>query len=156
MQDRLDFSHTFGSAVKGMLKLLFLVTLLIHPMSGMMAQQIMHSVGNHRIEIEGEKMRPGRALSISGLGCPMASDHFAQAKKMRSWNFLTSQFGFAEMLVGILAIDQGQVSFGVANAAVGGLALAFFSDRDDRIQKEIDEGVQAYNRCQILNRGFFY
>jgi len=56
MRDRLDFSHTFGSAVKGMLKLLFLVTLLIHPMSGMMAQQIMHSVGNHRIEIEGEKM----------------------------------------------------------------------------------------------------
>ena len=107
MRDRLDFSHTFGSAVKGMLKLLFLVTLLIHPMSGMMAQQIMHSVGNHRIEIEGEKMRPGRALSISGSGCPMASDHFAQAKKMRSWNFLTSQFGFAEMLVGILAIDQG-------------------------------------------------
>jgi len=43
------------------------------------------------------------------------------------------------------------VSFGVANAAVGGLALVFFSDRDDRIQKEIDEGVQAYNRCQILN-----
>ena len=117
----------------------------------MMAQQIMHSIGNHRIEIEGEKMRPGRALSISGSGCPMASDHFAKAKKMRSWNFLTSQFGFAEVLVGLLAIDQGRVSFGIANAAVGGLAMAFFSDRDLRIQTEVDEGVKAFNRCQILN-----
>ena len=147
----MGFSDTFGSTVRRKLKLLFLVTLLIHPMSGMMAQQIMHSVGNHRIEIEGEKMRPGRALSISGSGCPMASDHFAKAKKMRSWNFLTSQFGFAEVLVGLLAIDQGRVSFGIANAAVGGLAMAFFSDRDLRIQTEVDEGVKAFNRCQILN-----
>ena len=151
MADRMGFLDTFGFAVKCMLKLLFLVTLLIHPMSGMMAQQIMHNVGNHRIEIEGEKMRPGRALSISGSGCPMASDHFAKAKKMRSWNFLTSQFGFAEVLVGLLAIDQGRVSFGIANAAVGGLAMAFFSDRDLRIQTEVDEGVKAFNRCQILN-----
>tara|TARA_B110000879_G_scaffold211095_1_gene302782 strand:- start:1055 stop:1510 length:456 start_codon:yes stop_codon:yes gene_type:complete len=151
MLERQGFSDVFRAVFMPMLRLLFLVTLLIHPMSGMMAQQIMHSVGNHRIEIEGEKMRPGRALSISGSGCPMASDHFAKAKKMRSWNFLTSQFGFAEVLVGLLAIDQGRVSFGIANAAVGGLAMAFFSDRDDRIQKEIDEGVQAYNRCQILN-----
>ena len=151
MADRMGFSDTFGSTVRWKLKLLFLVTLLIHPMSGMMAQQIMHSVGNHRIEIEGEKMRPGRALSISGSGCPMASDHFAKAKKMRSWNFLTSQFGFAEVLVGLLAIDQGRVSFGIANAAVGGLAMAFFSDRDLRIQTEVDEGVKAFNRCQILN-----
>ena len=151
MLERQGFSDVFRAVFMPMLRLLFLVTLLIHPMSGMMAQQIMHSVGNHRIEIEGEKMRPGRALSISGSGCPMASDHFAKAKKMRSWNFLTSQFGFAEVLVGLLAIDQGRVSFGIANAAVGGLAMAFFSDRDDRIQKEIDEGVQAYNRYQILN-----
>ena len=151
MLERQGFSDVFRAVFMPMLRLLFLVTLLIHPMSGMIAQQIMHSVGNHRIEIEGEKMRPGRALSISGSGCPMASDHFAKAKKMRSWNFLTSQFGFAEVLVGVLAIDQGRVSFGIANAAVGGLAMAFFSDRDLRIQTEVDEGVKAFNRCQILN-----
>lgn len=116
-----------------------------------MSQHMMHSIGNHRIEIEGKKMRPGRALSISGSDCPLASQHFAQAKKMRTWNGFISQLGFAEAVVGALAIDQGRMSFGIANAAVGGLALVFFADREDRIQTEVDEGVKAFNRCRIFN-----
>ena len=91
------------------------------------------------------------ALRIANATCPLASQHFAKAKKMRSWNFLISQYGYAEVIVGILAIDQGRMSFGIANAALGGVALTFFSDRDKKIQEELDEGVEVYNRCQLLN-----
>ena len=132
-------------------KLLFFVTLSFHTISAILSQEIMHSIGNHKIEMEGVKVKPREALRIANATCPLASQHFAKAKKMRSWNFLISQYGYAEFLVGILALDQGRMTFGIANAAVGGVALTFFSIRDKKIQEELDEGVKAYNLCQLLN-----
>ena len=132
-------------------KLFLFVTLSLHTMSAVLSQEIMHSIGNHKIEMEGVKVKLREALRIANATCPLASQHFAKAKKMRSWDFLISQYGYAEVIVGILAIDQGRMSFGIANAALGGVALTFFSDRDKKIQEELDEGVEVYNRCQLLN-----
>ena len=132
-------------------KLFLFVTLSLHTISAVLSQEIMHSMGNHKIEMEGVKVKLREALRISNATCPLASQHFAKAKKMRSWNFLISQYGYAEFLVGVLALDQGRMTFGIANAAVGGVALTFFSIRDKKIQEEFDEGVKAYNLCQLLN-----
>jgi hypothetical protein len=133
-----------------MLKPLFLFIVFAHLLGSVSAQEIMRSLGNHKVELAGKKMRPGKALNLANSLCPMASSHFAKAKKMRTWNILISQFGATEVILGLLAIEQGKMSFGVANAAVGGIALTFFSDRDVEIQGEIEAGVKAFNRCQFF------
>jgi hypothetical protein len=133
-----------------MLKPLFLFIVFAHLLGSVSAQEIMRSLGNHKVELAGKKMRPGKALNLANSLCPMASSHFAKAKKMRTWNILISQLGATEVILGLLAIEQGKMSFGVANAAVGGINLTFFSGRDVEIQGEIEAGVKAFNRCQFF------
>ena len=132
------------------MKPLLLFIVFAHLLGAVSAQEIMQSIGNHKVELEGKKMRPGKALSLANSLCPMATPHFAKAKKMKTWNILISQFGATEVILGLLAIEQGNLSFGVANAALGGVAFTFFSDRDAKIQEEVEAGVKAFNRCQFF------
>lgn len=107
----------------------------------------MQTKGHHKILLEGKTMRPGRASQLVSFDCQDARNHFIKAKRMRTWDIVISQFGIAEFIVGAFAIDRGQMVFGVANAAVGGVFMTMASNRSARIQHEVDEGVKAYNRC---------
>jgi len=121
--------------------------MLLPPLS---SQQLMREVGRHRVELEGETMRPGRAFRVVNQECPLAGPHFAKARKMRTWNAAFSLFGVTEVVVGVLAIEQDRLAFGIANAAVGGIIEGVLSNRNDQIQKEVEEGARAFNQCHFM------
>lgn len=114
------------------------------------SQQLMHTLGNHKVELEGEKMRPGRAFKIANQECPLAGPHFAKARKMRIWNAVLLQVGIVEIVVGVLAIERDQLAFGIASAAAGGTVEGILSNRNDRIQREVEEGARAFNQCHFM------
>ncbi|MBL6866569.1 MAG: hypothetical protein ISQ97_05690 [Flavobacteriales bacterium] len=114
------------------------------------SQQLMHTLGNHKVELEGEKMRPGRAFKIANQECPLAGPHFAKARKMRIWNAVLLQVGIVEIVVGVLAIERDQLAFGIASAAAGGIVEGILSNRNERIQREVEEGARAFNQCHFM------
>ena len=114
------------------------------------SQQLMHTLGNHKVELEGEKMRPGRAFKVANQECPLAGPHFAKARKMRIWNAVLLQVGIVEIVVGVLAIEQNQLAFGITAAAAGGIVEGILSNRNERIQWEVEEGARAFNQCHFM------
>jgi len=50
------------------------------------AQEMMSRGKRHKVELEGESLRPARAFQITHSVCPIAGEHFAKARKMRRWN----------------------------------------------------------------------
>ena len=114
------------------------------------SQQLMHTLGNHKVELEGEKMRPGRAFKVANQECPLAGPHFAKARKMRIWNAVLLQVGIVEIVVGVLAIEQDQLAFGIAAAAAGGIVEGILSNRNERIQWEVEEGARSFNQCHFM------
>lgn len=114
------------------------------------SQHVMQALDNHKVELEGETMRPGRAFQVANQECPLAGPHFAKARKMRIWNAVLLQIGIVEIVVGILAIEQNQLAFGITAAAAGGIVEGILSNRNERIQWEVEEGARAFNQCHFM------
>ena len=69
---------------------------------------------------------------------------------MRIWNAVLLQIGIVEIVVGILAIEQNQLAFGITAAASGGIVEGVLSNRNKRIQQEVEEGARAFNQCHFM------
>lgn len=113
------------------------------------AQEMMTLGRRHKVELEGEKLRPARAFHITHSVCPIAGGHFAKARKMRRWNVVLVNVGIAEVTVSMLAIDQGQLAFGITAGLAGGVLESIISSRANRIDQELESGVKAYNQCML-------
>ena len=115
----------------------------------MEAQEMMSRGKRHKVELEGESLRPARAFQITHSVCPIAGEHFAKARKMRRWNAVLLNVGIVEVAVSILAIERDQLAFGIATGMAGGVMEATISGRMNRIEQELDQGVRAYNQCML-------
>ena len=104
----------------------------------------------NQIEFQGVKIRPGKASETLCSKCEEAKQHFLKAKKMRTWNILLSQIGFAEIIIGVFALDD-ETYKGVIHASIGGALIFLTEERRTKIDREIKEGVKEFNRCQLLN-----
>ena len=113
------------------------------------AQEMMIRGKRHKVELEGESLRPAKAFQITHSVCPLAGEHFAKARKMRRWNALLLNVGITEVVVSILAIERDQLVFGIATGIAGGAMEAIISGRLNRIDAELDLGVKAYNQCML-------
>ena len=113
------------------------------------AQEMMRRGKRHKVELEGEKLRPAKAFQITHSVCPIAGEHFAKARKMRRWNAVLLNIGIIEVAVSILAIERDQLAFGIATGLAGGVMEAIISGRINRIEQELDLGVKAYNQCML-------
>lgn len=113
------------------------------------AQEMMTLGRRHKVELEGEKLRPAKAFHITHSVCPIAGEHFAKARKMRRWNAVLLNVGIAEVTVSMFAIDRGQLAFGITAGLAGGVVEAIISSRMKRIEQELELGVKAYNQCML-------
>lgn len=113
------------------------------------AQEMMRRGKRHKVELEGESLRPAKAFRITHSVCPLAGEHFAKARKMRRWNAVLLNVGIGEVVVSMVAIDRGQLAFGITAGLAGGVVEAIISVRMKRIDEELDLGVKAYNQCML-------
>ena len=130
------------------MRLLFSIALLFFSTT-LSSQNLMKVDSKNRVEFQGEKFRPGQASKNLCVNCEAAKQHFLKAKKMRSWNIVLSQIGFAEIIIGLLAVDD-DISKRIINASIGGGFFLAVEERKRRIQIEINEGVKDFNRCKLL------
>ena len=131
------------------MRLLFSIALLLFSTT-LSSQNLMKVGGKNRVEFQGWKFRPGQASKKLCANCEAAKQHFLKAKKIRSWNIVLAHLGFAEIIIGLLALDD-EISKGIVNASIGGGSFLVVEERKRRIQIEINEGVKDFNRCQLLN-----
>ena len=110
---------------------------------------LMKSRGNYKVEYMGETCRPGRAAVQFCFDCPDAREHFEKAKKLRIWNVVWSQVSVGEMALGTIQWDENATRAAL-NSAFGGWLLSCVGRRERRIQAEIREGIDDFNRCQYL------
>ena len=113
------------------------------------AQEMMIRGKRHKVELEGESLRPAKAFQITHSVCPIAGQHFAKARKMRRWNAVLLNVGITEVVVSILAIERDQVVLGIATGIAGGAMETIISGRMNRIDQELNLGVKAYNNCML-------
>lgn len=113
------------------------------------AQEMMIRGKRHKVELEGESLRPAKAFQITHSVCPIAGQHFAKARKMRRWNAVLLNVGISEVVVSILAIERDQVVLGIATGIAGGAMETIISGRMNRIDQELNLGVKAYNNCML-------
>tara|TARA_Y100000385_G_scaffold286079_1_gene347331 strand:+ start:1227 stop:1670 length:444 start_codon:yes stop_codon:yes gene_type:complete len=130
-------------------QLVVFAMVLVFPSLQLEAQEMMRRGKRHKIELEGESLRPAKAFQITHSVCPIAGEHFAKARKMRRWNAVLLNVGIAEVTVSMLAIDRGQLAFGITSGLAGGIVEAIISVRMKRIDEELDLGVKAYNQCML-------
>jgi|TARA_Y100000385_G_C12728834_1_gene481802 hypothetical protein len=113
------------------------------------AQEMMIRGKRHKVELEGESLRPAKAFQITHSVCPIAGQHFAKARKMRRWNAVLLNVGITEVVVSILAIERDQLVLGIATGIAGGAMETIISGRMNRIDQELNLGVKAYNNCML-------
>ena len=113
------------------------------------AQEMMIRGKRHKVELEGESLRPAKAFQITHSVCPIAGQHFAKARKMRRWNAVLLNVGITEVVVSILAIERDQLVLGIATGVAGGAMETIISGRMNRIDQELNLGVKAYNNCML-------
>lgn len=113
------------------------------------AQEMMIRGKRHKVELEGESLRPAKAFQITHSVCPIAGQHFAKARKMRRWNAVLLNVGISEVVVSILAIERDQLVLGIATGIAGGAMETIISGRMNRIDQELNLGVKAYNNCML-------
>ena len=134
---------------KNEFQLVVFAMVLVFPSLQLEAQEMMRRGKRHKIELEGESLRPAKAFQITHSVCPIAGEHFAKARKMRRWNAVLLNVGIVEVAVSILAIERDQLAFGIATGLAGGVMEATISGRMNRIEQELDQGVRAYNQCML-------
>ncbi len=105
--------------------------------------------GKTRVEFRGVKMRPGQAAKHLCQNCEVARQHFLKAKKIKTWNIVFSQIGFAEIILSLLKIEE-ETSQGITHAAIGGSIFFLIDKRNKKIQKEIKDGISEFNNCHHL------
>ncbi len=125
---------------------IFILSLLLT--DSVFSQELMYVEGSHKVVFQGVKIRPGQALKLSDLNCDVAKQHFAKAKRMRTWNFILSQIGIGEITYGLFVMNI--TTKRVLHSALGGSVLFFISERNQKIEKHINDGVNAFNQCQLL------
>jgi hypothetical protein len=113
-------------------------------------QDFMYVSGKHKIEFQGAKIGLRKASKTLCLNCEEAKGHFSKARRIRTWNMIFSQIGFAEIIIGTLSLKD-ETSKGITHAAVGGGLLVFVDERNKNMKIEIHEGIIAFNRCQLIN-----
>jgi hypothetical protein len=132
-----------------MTKYYYLIFIFLLPLTdSVFSQDLMYEEGKHKVVFQGVEIRPGKALKLSDLNCYDARRHFAKAKRMRTWNVILSQIGILEITYGLFIMNV--TTQGVLHSALGGGVLFFISERDQKIQKHINDGVEAFNLCQLL------
>ena len=97
------------------------------------AQEMMILGKRHKVELEGESLRPAKAFQITHSVCPIAGQHFAKARKMRRWNAVLLNVGITEVVVSILAIERDQLVLGIATGIAGGAMETIISGRLNRM-----------------------
>ena len=132
-----------------MTKYYALIFIFLFPFTeSVLSQELMYAEGKHKIVFQGVKIRPGKALKLSDLNCDDAKRHFAKAKRMRTLNIILSQIGIGEITYGLFTFNLTEK--GVLHSVLGGGILFFVSERDQKIQKQINDGVKAFNLCQFM------
>ena len=128
-----------------------LLSLLAMTLSlSVMGQNVMVVNGKGRVEFKGETFRPGKASSLLCSDCDQARQHFKNAQRIRTWNIILSNISFAEIVLGVINLEDN-TAVGVLHASIGGGVLALIANREKRIDKEVQLGVSAFNRCRSLN-----
>ena len=125
---------------------IFILSLLL--IDSIFSQELMYVEESNKVVFQGVKIRPGQALKLSDLNCDVAKQHFAKAKRMRTWNFILSQIGIGEITYGLFVMNI--TTKRVLHSALGGSVLFFISERNQKIEKHINDGVNAFNQCQLL------
>ena len=125
---------------------IFILSLLLT--DSVFSQELMYVEESHKVVFQGVKIRPGQALKLSDLNCDVAKQHFAKAKRMRTWNFILSQIGIGEITYGLFVMNI--TTKRVLHSALGGSVLFFISERNQKIEQHINDGVNAFNQCQLL------
>jgi hypothetical protein len=135
----------FGTRRFALMSMLLMVSWNLFAQHGM----LMKARGNYKVEYMGETCRPGRAAVQFCFDCPDAREHFEKAKKLRIWNVVWSQVSVGEVALGTIQWDENAPSAAL-NSAFGGWLLSYVGRRERRIQAEIREGIDDFNRCQYL------
>ena len=100
-----------------------------------------------KVTYEGRTYRPARAAVLC-QSCWEARDHFLLAKRLRVRSFLLANLGIFEISVGATQFDDVRV-VGTTHALVGGVFMAWATEREAKVRREVRAGVEAYNRCQF-------
>ena len=133
-----------------MTKYYFLIFIFLLPLTdSVFSQDLMYEEGKHKVVYQGVKIRPGKALKLTDLKCDDARRHFTKAKRMRTWNFILSQVSIVEVTYGLIVLNLN--TKGVLHSALGGGVLFLISEREQKIQKHINDGVKAFNLCQFFH-----
>ena len=130
------------------MRLIFTVLLCL-TVSSICAQNVMLERDKNRVEFHGVTMRPGQVAKTLCKKCELARQHFLKAKKMRSWNIVFSQIGFAEIILSLFKMEE-ETSQGITHAAIGGSVFFLIEERNKKIQREIKYGIREFNNCHIL------
>lgn len=138
-----------------MTKYYYLIFIFLLPLTdSVFSQDLMYEEGKHNVVYQGVKIRPGKALKLTDLNCDDARRHFAKAKRMRTWNFILSQVSIVEVTYGLIVLNLN--TQGVLHSALGGGVLFLISEREQKIQKHINEGVKAFNLCQLFHESLMH
>ena len=133
-----------------MTKYYYLIFIFLLPLTdSVFSQDLMYEEGKHKVVYQGVKIRPAKALKLKDLNCDDARRHFAKAKRMRTWNFILSQVSIVEVTYGLIVLNLN--TKGVLHSALCGGILFLISEREQKIQKHINDGVKAFNLCQLFH-----
>ena len=83
--------------------------------------------------------------------CPQARDHFLSARRKRIWSWGLANIGIVQSVTGAVQLEN-EHAVGAFNAAVGGFWMTLGAARDRASRSEVKSAVEAYNRCQFLER----
>ena len=68
---------------------------------------------------------------------------------MRIRSFFIANLGIFEVSVGATQFDETR-ALGVFHALVGGALMSWAAEREAKVRREVNAGVEAFNRCQFL------
>lgn len=103
-----------------------------------------------RVMLDGYLYRPAAAAQLCDA-CPQARDYFLAAKRKRVWSFGLANLGIIQSTTGAIQLENAN-AIGAFNALVGGVLITIGAERDKAARYEVKSAVEAYNRCQFLER----
>ena len=103
-----------------------------------------------RVVLDGYVYGPTAAARLCSA-CPQARDHFLSARRKRIWSWGLANIGVVQSVTGAVQLEN-EHAVGAFNAAVGGFWMTLGAARDRASRSEVKSAVEAYNRCQFLER----